>query len=253
VESFEKYAEYYDLLYRDKDYEKECDFVEEIFQNFSSQPIRTVLDGGCGTGGHAIPLARRGYKVTGIDSSAIMLKQAERKSRERGVELTVHQADLRCYDLGKKFDAATAMFAVINYLNTNEDIQAALATFRKHLNGGSLFIFDVWNGLAVMRQLPSERLKIVEDSDTRVIRFARPELQPDKHLCLTHYRILVVHERTIVDEIEETHSIRYLFPLEIAHYLNDADFQLLKICPFLDLKREIDENEWNMTVIAKAV
>jgi len=63
VKSFERYAEYYDLIYQDKDYEKEYDFIEEIFQNFSSNPVKTIFDGGCGTGGHAIPLAKRGYQI----------------------------------------------------------------------------------------------------------------------------------------------------------------------------------------------
>lgn len=53
-------ARIYDLIYEDKDYEGECDFIGEIFQRFSSHPVETILDGGCGTGGHVIPLARRG-------------------------------------------------------------------------------------------------------------------------------------------------------------------------------------------------
>ena len=250
--AFNRYAEYYDLIYHDKDYEKECDFIEEILRKFSSQPIKTILDGGCGTGGHAIPLARRGYQVTGIDGSSIMLQHAKKKSSEKGVKLILHQSDLRHYDLREKFDAAIAMFAVINYLNTNEDLKAVFSTFRKHLKEGALLIFDVWNGLAVMRHLPSERLKIVEDSGTKVIRLIKPELHADKHLCLSHYKMLIIRNGTLVDEIEETHSVRYFFPLEIAHYLEDAGFQLLRISPFLDLKREIDENEWNMTIVARA-
>ena len=253
MESFNRYAEYYDLLYQDKDYEKECNFIEQIFHSFSSQPIKTVLDGGCGTGGHAIPLARRGYDITGIDGSAIMLKQAEKKSKKEGLNLTLRRANLQHYDLGKKFDAAISMFAVINYLNSNQDLQAALATFRKHLNKGSLFTFDVWNGLAVMRLLPSERFKIVENAGIKVIRSVRPELKASQHLCLCHFHMLVIKNGALVNEIEETHSMRYLFPLEIAHYLEEANFRLLKICPFLDLTRDIDENEWNMTVVAKAV
>ena len=54
MKAFERYAEYYDLIYQDKDYERECDFIEDIFRRFSSDPVRTVLDGGCGAGGHAI-------------------------------------------------------------------------------------------------------------------------------------------------------------------------------------------------------
>lgn len=253
MDVFERYAEYYDLLYRDKDYEGECDFLKEIFHTYASKSITSILDLGCGTGSHAIPLAKRGYKVTGLDKSSVMLKWTEKKSKEIGVSLTLHQTDIRQYDLGNKFDAAIAMFAVISYLNTNEDLQATFSTVRKHLGKNSLFIFDVWNGLAVMRLLPSARIKIVEDSDLKVIRFVEPELQADKHLCLSHYKMLITQKGILIDEIEETHSIRYLFPLEIVHYLEDAGFEVLKICPFLDLEGRVDENVWNMAVIAKAI
>jgi len=45
--------------------------------------------------------------------------------------------------------------------------------------------------------------------------------------------------------------VRYFFPQEIAHYLDDAGFELLKFCPFLRLGGTVDENEWNVTAIAR--
>ncbi len=250
---FQKYAEYYDLIYQDKNYEEECNFLEEVFRSYQSKPITNILELGCGTGGHAIPLAKRGYKLTGLDGSSVMLEQAEKKSREAGVNLALHHADIRRYNLEGKFDAAIAMFAVINYITSNKDLQATFSTVRKHLNQGSLFIFDGWNGLAVMRLLPSARVKVVDNEDIRIIRFVEPELQADKHLCLSHYRMLIIQKGVLIDEIEETHTTRYLFPLEIERYLEDAGFEVLKICPFLDLGGKADENVWNITCVARAV
>jgi len=69
-----EYAEAYDFLYQDKNYSSECDLIEEIFRKFAPGKIRTILDLGCGTGSHAIPLAQRGYRVTGVDLAENMLQ-----------------------------------------------------------------------------------------------------------------------------------------------------------------------------------
>ena len=56
----------------------------------------------------------------------------------------------------------------------------------------------------------------------------------------------------LIDEVEETHVSRFFFPQEVCHYLADAGFEVLKICPFLDLDGKVDENVWNITVVAQA-
>ena len=246
-------ARIYDLIYEDKDYEGECDFVGEIFKRFSPHPIETILDGGCGTGGHVIPLARRGYKVTGFDSSETMIKHAKEKTAESNLTLDFQVGDLRNFNLNKKFDACICMFAVMNYLTKTKDLIKALRNIRRHLKKGALFTFDFWNGLAVLRILPSVRVKVVQDKEMRVIRLAEPELDAFNHLCHIHYRFIVNKGSTLVDEIFETHTVRYYFPQEIAYHLEDTGFGVLKICPFLDLDGKADENVWNATVIAKVV
>lgn len=252
-EVFQKYAKYYELLYKDKDYKRECDFLEGIFQSFGAKRITNILEIGCGTGGHAIPLAKRGYKITGIDPSSTMLQIAKRKSKGENVTLSLHQADVRNFNLRTRFDAALAMFAVISYLPTNNDLKLSFANVRRHLGKDSLFVFDVWNGLAVLRILPEVRIKIIEDKERRILRIAQPELDAFNHLCRVHYHLLILQNNTVINEVEETHIIRYLFPQEIIHYLEDAGFEVLKICPFLDLEGKVDENEWNITVIGKAI
>ena len=81
------YAHAYDLLYLDKDYTAECDFIENIFHRYGDKPISRVLDLGCGTGNHAFPLASRGYEVVGIERSESMLAQASNKLAHASTKL----------------------------------------------------------------------------------------------------------------------------------------------------------------------
>jgi len=249
---FDTYGEYYDIFYSDKDYDKECDFIERIFKAYSLKPVKSILDVGCGTGGHSILLARRGYKVSGIDASRVMISKAREKSRGRGAGLTFQTADIRKFDLKKRFDACISMFAVLNYITETDDILKALVNIKRHLKPGSIFTFDFWNGLAVLRILPSDRIKVIEAGENRVIRAVHPEMDALHHICKSHYHVLVTQGGKILNEFKETHVVRYFFPQEIAHYLDDAGFELLKFCPFLNLRGKVDENEWNVTAIARA-
>src|SRR6266581_5500689 len=81
------YAAAYDDLYQDKDYLAETDLIENVFKLYGQSTVRRVLDLGCGTGGHAVVLAARGYEVVGIDRSAEMLERARARgsSEERRV------------------------------------------------------------------------------------------------------------------------------------------------------------------------
>jgi len=72
---FNKYSRYYNLLYRDKDYAGEADYVHELIRKYSPD-AKSLLDLGCGTGRHAFPLAKKGYSVTGVDISEEMLAVA---------------------------------------------------------------------------------------------------------------------------------------------------------------------------------
>lgn len=252
TEVFGRYAEYYDILYQDKDYEKECDFSEEIFAKYGGD-IKSILDAGCGTGGHAIPLAKRGYNVVGFDTSGVMIARAKEKARSSNINIDFQVMDLGDFQFDGKFDACICMFAVIDYITETKDILKALRNIRRHLKENALFVFDFWNGLAVLRILPSVRVKIMEDKGIKIIRTVEPELDAFNHVSKSHYKMMVIKNNKLVDEIKETHIIRFYFPQEIKHYLEEAGFELLRICPFMDLNGKVDENVWNIVAIARAV
>ena len=249
------YAGAYDALYQDKDYEAECDFLEQIFNRYAQSPIHTILDLGCGTGGHALPLARRGYVVTGVDRSEQMLTEARRRADAVAVGGRlpagfVH-GDIRTLDLGCAFDAVIAMFAVISYQTTNEDLLAAFGTARRHLAPGGLFIFDAWFGPAVLAQRPTDRLKTIESNGERTIRFAHPELDVGKHIVSVSYKVLRIRGERILEEVDELHKMRFLFPKEVEFYLAENELKLLHLCPFMKLEGVITELDWNVSFIAQ--
>jgi SAM-dependent methyltransferase len=240
-----EYAEAYDLLYAEKDYEAECDLLERIFRE-SGRPVRTVLDLGCGTGAHAVRLAQRGYSVVGVDLSAEMLRLARERADSTSTEVELVLGDVRSVDLGRTFDAVICMFAVLGYQTTDADVADTLRTVRKHLVPGGPFVFDVWYGPAVEATGPERRVKVVPTTDGELERQAAAVLDAGAHLCTVSYRL--VHRRNGYAEhvAEEVHRMRYFGRDELEALVARADMTLIDLRAFPELGAQPSIETWNV-------
>ena len=234
----------YDLIYKDKDYEKELGFIESLFP----EKPEKILELGCGTGNYTNLLLKKGYDVLSLDLSKEMLEVAEKKIQEGNFV----QSDIRDFETGEKYDACLVLFAVLGYVTENNDLEKVLQNIRLHLNPKGFLIFDVWNGLAVLNQKPEKRIKDVENEKIKVTRYATPKLDSKKHICKVNYKFIVKDKKTTSSsEIKEEHKMRFFFPQELKKYLEDSGFEVLKMCKSFELNGEVDENCWNMIVVAK--
>jgi len=256
VSSFgKKYSRYYDILYSDKDYNAECDYLQSLFKELSTRRVRKIIDVACGTGGHSVPLAQRGYKILARDLSADMLEVARSKVSVSGLgsRVSLEKGDMRnLKDLGR-FDVCLCMFASIGYLSSLEEILKTLEAMRSHLNTGGLLIFDFWNGLAVLTVKPSRRAKTAYGKGLTITRAATPLLDPVHNLCRVRYDISVMDGSRRIDEFSEVHSMRYFYPEEIRLLLRLSSFELVSFHPFLERRRSVGMRDWNVTAVARAV
>jgi SAM-dependent methyltransferase len=249
-----EYAGSYDLLYGDKDYEFECDLLEQMIEKHGFSPTRSILDLGCGTGNHALPLAKRGYDVVGVDRSQEMLACMRNKAdNQRSSQLIYHRGDIRSVDLNRTFDVTLMMFAVLGYQTENKDVLAALGTARRHLNPGGILIFDVWHGPAVLNLRPTERAKIIPTSEGEMVRFANGILDTELQTCTVSYQIWQIKDNRILARAKESHTMRYFFPLELDFLLEFTGFTRLSLSAFPEIQRKADESTWNALIVARAI
>ncbi len=227
---FGNYACYYDLLYPDKDYVGEAQFIQKILQTYAPN-ARQLPELGCGTGTHAVLLAKQGYQVHGVDFSEEMLQRANSRPYQPPPDiassLKFTHGDIRQVRLNQTFDAVLSLFHVISYQTTNEDLLAAFATVKEHLKPGGIFIFDVWYGPAVLSDRPSVRVKRLEDNQISITRIAEPVMHPNDNFVDVNYQVFIQDKSNgEVEELKETHRIRYLFKPEIEFLLQELQMQL---------------------------
>jgi SAM-dependent methyltransferase len=250
-----EYADAYDHLYSDKDYNQECELIDRLLRTYGDKSVQSLLDLGCGTGNHALPLARRGYSVLGVDRSNDMLDAARNKAASESMNGTVtyHQGDIRDFPLEQVFDAALMMFAVLGYQLENRDVLAALRSARQHLRSGGILIFDVWYGPAVLKQGPTDRIKTITTDKERILRLASAQLDVQRHLCEVSYHLWRLEGNRLVGEAEEKHLMRFFFPLELNLFLECSGFAPVRLGSFPDFDRDPDETTWNVLCVARAV
>lgn len=245
------YAAMYDATYVEKDYERECDLLEETFARHSAGKVRAVLDLGCGSGGHLMPFARRGYELVGVDKSPSMLGIARKKLADAGLAVELREGDARSIRLGRTFDAAVLMFAVLGYQSSNDDVLATLRTARAHLRDRGLLCFDVWYGPAVLTTRPEDRSQTIDTPSGFVQRTARAELDVHRHLCTVRYLLEGLPGTS--QPLEEEHVVRFFFPMELELFLTTADLELVSLTRFGSLDEKPDAETWNVFAVARAL
>ena len=215
---FDSYSMYYNLLYKDKNYESEADYIAALLGD-----VKTVFEMGCGTGKHAKLLTNKGYEMFGIDLSASMLEQA------KALGIDCEQGDVRTFRAGRMFDAVISLFHVASYQTNDEDINNYFKTAAAHLNEGGKFIFDVWHKPAVLAQVPEKRVKTLENGDVKVVRYCVPNHIKEKDIVEVNYTIEVTDKLSCrTESIKECHPMRYFSYEDIKKFGSQNGMKIIK-------------------------
>ncbi len=129
----------------------EIDFIED---SLGVEKGGALLDLGCGTGRHAIELARRGYEVVGFDLSLAMLARAADEAHAHDQKLNFVQGDMREMTFEETFDGVYSWNTSFDYFD-EETNGKVIAKVRSALKTGGQFLLDVINRDYMIRQAPS--------------------------------------------------------------------------------------------------
>jgi SAM-dependent methyltransferase len=255
---YASFAPYYDSVYRDVvDYDGDARFLRGAFERLSKVPVRRVLDLGCGTGSHAIALARLGYEVEGLDLSARLLDVARSKAAaEPKLSLRFREGDMSRELPPGPFDAVTSLFGAFACVTDDEAAERVLAGVAKLVPKGGLFVFESWNALGVVEEIAWDTTDL-PDGRT-VLRLIDTSYDARASVVSLEMDVLVIRGDRIEERFPEPHRLRARTPRETSGLLERHGFELLHVLPSaVEGERSFDEeaphDELRVLIVARRV
>ncbi len=244
---FENYANKYEEEVFTRGTEGECDFIE-IEAGFNRQ-IR-ILDIGCGTGRHAVEMARRGYNVTGVDLSDNMLGKARENAIKQNVTVDFQRQDARNLAFNEEFDLAVMLCeGGFPLMETDEMNFEILKSAARSLKENGKLIFTTLNGLFPLFHSVKDFLeKAAEEGNASY---------HENSFDLMTFRDHNITRLTddMGEELELDCNERYYVPSEITWLLKSLGFKKIHICGAklgaFSRKDKLTTEDFEMLVIAE--
>jgi len=125
------YGQYYHTFTKNT-----VDVVSQILSN------GTILDFGAGTGRLSIPLAEKGYWMIAVDQSVGMINAFRSKLVDQNLNIEIHPCSISAYN-GDRADLAMAVFTVLSYITTEDELANSIKNICNHINSSGFFFFDL--------------------------------------------------------------------------------------------------------------
>ena len=218
-------APVYDALAYDFDYDAWTQkYLELLLQK--NESIKEICDCGCGTGEIAVRLAKKGFKVTGIDLSGDMLGVASDKARKAGVKIPFIRQDMRHLTLPHKQDAIICACDGVNYLTSDRAAEEFFASAYKALKPGGALAFDISNRAKLLK-LASDGQYFEDDEERTYI--WQNTFDENKQVLRMEICFFLRQEDGRYIKTRETHLQRAYKAQEIEAMLKKSGFESISV------------------------
>ncbi|WP_194774586.1 class I SAM-dependent methyltransferase [Pararhodonellum marinum] len=204
-------------MYSFKDYEKESAEILRIIKAIRPD-CKTILDIGCGTSEHHRYLNKH-FSIDGIDLNSKFIETSKKKNPAGHYRVE----NMVQFDLEKQYDVIICLFSSIGYLQTMNEIIAALKCFNKHLNTDGLVMVEPWLNKDTW-QNGKVHMITIDNEDIKICRMNTSYTSGDLSILNFHY--LVGTKDQGVQHFQEEHKLRLTSKEEMLKAFQLADFDV---------------------------
>lgn len=196
--------------------------VDQVLALLELSTPAHILDLCCGPGRHSVELARRGFRVTGVDRTAAFIASASKLASEAGMDVEWVVQDARTFERERTFDAVVNLFTSFGYFDDPEQERAMLRHAYRSLRPGGRLIIDVMGKEVLARRFtPADTRELPDGSLFVELRTVRPgwEWIDSKWILMSEGQ-----------RFERIVSVKTYSAAELSALLREAGFDDLRIC-----------------------
>lgn len=221
MDIYNKFAQVYDELMNDFDYENWFNYIEEIFKKYNKKP-REVLEMACGTGNLSYFFAEKNYKLKAFDISDEMLSKAYNKLK-RYKNVKILKQNMVDFKFNQKFDGVVAICDSINYILEKGDLLATFKNVYDHLEEGGIFVFDI-NSFYKLKNILGNNIFIEDRED---IFYSWENFYDEALNTCDFYLTFFLREGENYKRFDENHRERAYTSEKIIETLKIAGFKIV--------------------------
>ncbi len=227
MSQYEKLAQIYDYLMLGIDYDEWADYVISIVNKFHGSPgkVKNVVDLACGTGSSSLSLAKKGFKVTGVDLAPHMLEVAQRKSLEEKAEIDYIEQDMRKLNLPEPADMVVVYQDGLNYMTEEEDLKEVFNRVYAQLKEEGMFIFDINS----VDKTSSNHSEVTCYDEDRMTLIWESFYIMDKEIFEISLTGFLKQRDGYYEKFQETHREKYYPRRLVVNFLEGAGFKVLAV------------------------
>jgi SAM-dependent methyltransferase len=220
------------------DAEKHINFITSAID---LKPSAKILDLACGAGRHSVLLARKGYVVTAVDLSDVLLNEAIRIASMEQLKINFVKSDIRYLQIDDSFDLIINLFTSFGYFQTDDENFVLFQKAYQLLKQGGYFIFDFFNKHHLLKNLKPLTEENGNGKKTVQKRFVR-EGRIEKII-----EILSSEGKKVYNE-----SVKLYSPTELKNKLIEIGFEIINIYGDFECNKfDLDNSERFITVCRK--
>jgi len=243
---------YYDTLFSAKDYAGEVAAVISYCAGHRLQPLKNILEVGCGTGNHTLELASNPcVHVTAVDVDTEMLALAQAKVNLAGKTNITFASGI---SKARNIDLSVALFNVVNYICEDESLREFFADIAKCLRVDGLFMFDCWNGTAALLDPPGSKNYEQQCDGQKVSCHLTSQTDITRKITTLNYQLdLFDTSDKKIESVDYQIEHKLWTPGQIKAALLEAGFEVEFVCIPFKFDLVATDLDWKIMFVCRKV